>query len=104
MSFAQDEVNWFRWSNNQKKVTLWEDLKNQMSEHFQHIEEGSLGARLKRIKQDGIYAEYLKKFLSYSTPLAEMEESVLMDAFMTGWNWNYRRRLLAVTQSHKKNA
>lgn len=74
-----------------------------MFEHFQHIEEGSLGARLIRIKQDGTYAEYLKKFLNYSTLLVEMEESVLMDAFMTGRNRNYRRRLLAVTQSHWKN-
>ena len=40
--------------------------------------EGSLGARLIRIKQDGTYPDYLKKFLNYSTPLSEMTESVVV--------------------------
>lgn len=46
--------------------------------------EGSLGARLIWIKQDGSYDDYLKKFLDYSASLPEMAKSVLIDAFVTG--------------------
>ncbi|KAL0539505.1 hypothetical protein IC582_023720 [Cucumis melo] len=88
VSFGPDEVNWFRWSNNRKKVKTWEDLKRRMFEHFKSPGEGSLGARLIRIKQDGSYSDYLKKFLEYSAPLPEMAESVLIDAFVTGLETN----------------
>ncbi|TYJ98044.1 retrotransposon protein [Cucumis melo var. makuwa] len=88
VSFGPDEVNWFRWSNNRKKVKTWEDLKRRMFEHFKSPGEGSLGARLIRIKQDGCYSDYLKKFLEYSAPLPEMAESVLIDAFVTGLETN----------------
>ncbi|KAA0041348.1 retrotransposon protein [Cucumis melo var. makuwa] len=66
----------------------WEDLKRRMFKHFKAPEEGSLGARHIRIKQDGLYADYLKKFLEYSAPLPEMAESVLIDAFITGLETN----------------
>lgn len=39
-------------------------------------------ARLIRIKQEGTYIDYLKKFVAYSAPLPNMAESVLIDAFM----------------------
>ncbi|TYK05651.1 Retrotransposable element Tf2 [Cucumis melo var. makuwa] len=88
VSFGPNEVNWFHWSNNRKKVKTWEDLKRRMFEHFKSPGEGSLGARLIRIKQDGCYSDYLKKFLEYSAPLPEMAESVLIDAFVTGLETN----------------
>lgn len=46
VSFAQDEVDSFRWSNNWKKITSWEDLKGRMFEHFKVPREGSLSACL----------------------------------------------------------
>lgn len=49
VSFAQEEINWFCWSNNRKKVTLWDDLMNRRSKHFQPTGERSLWARLIRI-------------------------------------------------------
>ncbi|TYK26802.1 retrotransposon protein [Cucumis melo var. makuwa] len=88
VSFGEDTVNWFRWSNNRKKVMSWEDLKRRMFKHFKAPEEGSLEARHIRIKQDGLYADYLKKFLEYSAPLPEMAESVLIDAFIIGLETN----------------
>ncbi|KAA0054184.1 retrotransposon protein [Cucumis melo var. makuwa] len=88
VGFGSDEVNWFCWSNNRKKVKSWEDLKRRMFEHFKTPGEGSLGARLIRIKQDGGYGDYLKKFLEYSAPLPGMAESVLIDAFITGLETN----------------
>ncbi|KAA0065941.1 retrotransposon protein [Cucumis melo var. makuwa] len=30
VSFGQDEVDWYRWSHNRKKVESWEDLKGRM--------------------------------------------------------------------------
>ncbi|TYK23012.1 Transposon Tf2-6 polyprotein [Cucumis melo var. makuwa] len=50
--------------------------------------EGSLGARLIRIKQDDGYDDCLKKFLKYSAPLPEIAKSVLIDAFITGLETN----------------
>ncbi|KAA0043304.1 Retrotransposable element Tf2 [Cucumis melo var. makuwa] len=88
VSFGLDEVNCFCRSNNRKKVKSWEDLKRRMFEHFKTPGEGSLGARLIRIKQDHRYGDYLKKFLEYSAPLSEMVESVLIDAFITGLETN----------------
>ena len=84
VSFGQDEVDWYRWSNDRKKVKNWEDLKGRMFEFFRDSGQKSLGARLIRIEQDGTYNDYLKKFVNYSTPLPQMAESVLMDAFVTG--------------------
>ncbi|TYK15987.1 retrotransposon protein [Cucumis melo var. makuwa] len=55
VSFAQDEVNWFCWSNNRTKLVSWDDLKQRMFKHFQLTGEGSLEARLIRIQQDGTY-------------------------------------------------
>ncbi|KAA0049975.1 retrotransposon protein [Cucumis melo var. makuwa] len=55
-----------------------------MFKQFKAPDEGSLGARLIRIKQDGSYAKYLKKFLNYYALLPKMEECVLINAFVTG--------------------
>lgn len=52
ISFAQDEINWFHSSNDRKKVTSWEDLKQRMFNHFQPTGKGSIGAWLIRIMQD----------------------------------------------------
>ncbi|TYK14623.1 retrotransposon protein [Cucumis melo var. makuwa] len=84
VSFGQDEVDWYRWSHNRKKVESWEDLKSRMFEFFRDSGQKSLGARLIRIQQDGSYNEYVKKFVTYSAPLPYMAESVLVDAFVTG--------------------
>ncbi|XP_050941642.1 uncharacterized protein LOC127149781 [Cucumis melo] len=78
--FGQDEVDWYKWSNNCTKVESWGDLKERMFEHFRDTGYRSLGARLIRIKQDGSYNDYVKKFVNYWTPLPDMAESVLMDA------------------------
>ncbi|KAL0560711.1 hypothetical protein IC582_001124 [Cucumis melo] len=82
--FGQDEVDWYRWSHNKKKVESWEDLKSRMFEFFRDSGQKSLGARLIRIQQDGSYNEYVKKFVIYSAPLPYMAGSVLVDAFVTG--------------------
>ncbi|TYK23289.1 retrotransposon protein [Cucumis melo var. makuwa] len=66
----------------------WEDLKRRMFKHFKAPDEGSLGAPLIRIKQDGLYADYLKKFLEYSVPLPKMAKSIFIDAFITGLETN----------------
>ncbi|TYK26819.1 putative membrane-bound O-acyltransferase C24H6.01c isoform X5 [Cucumis melo var. makuwa] len=84
VSFGQDEVDWYRWSHNPKKVESWEDLKTRMFEFFRDTGQKSLGARLIWIQQDGSYNEYVKKFVNYSAPLPYMAESVLRDAFLTG--------------------
>ncbi|KAL0540077.1 hypothetical protein IC582_024306 [Cucumis melo] len=83
VSFGQDEVDWYRWSHNQKKVESWEDLKTRMFEFFRDTGQKSLGARLIRIQQEGSYNDYVKKFVNYSAPLPHMAESVLRDAFLT---------------------
>ncbi|TYJ98185.1 retrotransposon protein [Cucumis melo var. makuwa] len=84
VSFGQDEVDWYRWSHNRKKVESWEDLKVRMFKFFRDTGQKSLGARLIRIQQDGSYNDYVKKFVNYSAPLPYMAESVLRDAFLTG--------------------
>ncbi|TYK02434.1 retrotransposon protein [Cucumis melo var. makuwa] len=84
VSFGQDEVDWYRWSHNRKKVESWEDLKSRMFEFFRDSGQKSLGARLIRIQQDGSYNEYVKKLVTYSAPLPYVAESVLVDAFVTG--------------------
>ena len=84
VSFGQDEIDWYRWSNHRKKVEGWEDLKVRMFEFFRDSGQKSLGARLIRIEQDGSYNDYVKKFVQYSAPLPHMAESVLLDAFVTG--------------------
>ncbi|KAL4023262.1 hypothetical protein IC575_017013 [Cucumis melo] len=84
VSFGQDEVDWYRWSHNRKKVESWEDLKSRMFEFFRDSGQKSLGARLIRIQQDGSYNDYVKKFVTYSSPLPYMAESVLVDASVTG--------------------
>ncbi|KAA0061436.1 retrotransposon protein [Cucumis melo var. makuwa] len=84
VSFGQDEVDWYRWSHNRRKVESWEDLKTRMFEFFRDTGQKSLGARLIRIQQEGSYNDYVKKFVNYSAPLTHMAESVLRDAFLTG--------------------
>ncbi|TYJ97218.1 putative RNA polymerase II transcription factor B subunit 1-1 isoform X2 [Cucumis melo var. makuwa] len=84
VSFGQDEVDWYRWSLNRKKIESWEDLKNRMFEFFRDSGQKSLGVRLIRIQQDGSYNDYVKKFMNYSAPLPHMVESVLRDAFLMG--------------------
>ncbi|KAA0067146.1 ty3-gypsy retrotransposon protein [Cucumis melo var. makuwa] len=84
VNFGQDEVDWYCWSHNRKKVESWEDLKGRMFEFFRDSGQKSLGARLIRIQQDGSYNDYVKKFVTYSAPLPYMAESVLVDAFVTG--------------------
>ena len=34
VSFGQDEVIWYRWTHNRKKVESWEDLKGMMFDFF----------------------------------------------------------------------
>ena len=77
VSFGQEEVDWYRWTHNRKKVESWEDLKGRMFDFFKDSGQTSLVARLIRIQQDGSYSEYVKKFVTYSAPLPHMEESVL---------------------------
>lgn len=84
ISFAEDEVNWFWWSHTRSPIKTWEELKRRMFEQFQLTMEGSLGVRLLRIKQDGSYADYVKKFVAYAVLLPKLAESVLIDAFMNG--------------------
>ena len=84
VSFGQDEVDWYRWSHNRKKVESWEDLKGRMFKFFKDTGKKSLVARLIRIQQDGSYNDYVKKFVNYSAPLPHMAESVPRDEFVTG--------------------
>ena len=82
VSFGQEEeVDWYRWSHHRKRVESWEDLKGRMFDFFNDTEQHSLGARLIRIKQEGSYSDFVKKFVTYSAPLPDMAESVLQDAF-----------------------
>ncbi|TYK30161.1 retrotransposon protein [Cucumis melo var. makuwa] len=83
VSFGQDDIDWYRWSHNRKKIESWEDLKSRMFEFFKDSGQKSLGTRLIRIQQDGSYNDYVKKIMNYSTPLSHMAESVLRDAFVT---------------------
>ena len=55
-----------------------------MFDFFNDTGQQSLGARVIRIKQKGSYSDYVKKFVTYSAPLPDMAESVLLDAFFTG--------------------
>ena len=84
VSFGQEEVDWFRWSHHSKRVESWEDLKKRMFDLFNDTGQQSLGARLICIKQEGSYSDYVKKFVTYSAPLPDMAESVLLDTFLTG--------------------
>lgn len=85
VSFGQDEVDWYRWTHNRKRVESWEDLKGRMFEFFKDSGQKSLVARLIQIQQEGSYNDYVKKFVTYSAPLPHMAESVLHDAFLTGF-------------------
>ncbi|KAA0049628.1 retrotransposon protein [Cucumis melo var. makuwa] len=69
VSFAQDEVNWFCWSNNRTKLVSWDDLKQRMFKHFQLTGEGSLEARLIRIQQDA--AKHPSLFSSAAEPQSQ---------------------------------
>ena len=84
VSFGQDEVDWYRWSHNRKKVESWDDLKGRLFDFFKDIGQKSLVARLTRNQQDGSYNDYVKKFVNYLAPLPHMAESVLRDAFLIG--------------------
>ncbi|KAA0033896.1 retrotransposon protein [Cucumis melo var. makuwa] len=68
VSFGSDALNWFRWSNNRKKMMSWEDLKRRMFEHFKAPDEA---------------------------PLPEMSESVLIDAFITGLETNLQAEVIS---------
>ncbi|KAA0047608.1 retrotransposon protein [Cucumis melo var. makuwa] len=46
ISFAPYEVDWFGWSNNRRKVTSWEDLKNRMFKHFLPTEKREFGSKI----------------------------------------------------------
>ena len=46
VSFEQDEVDWYRWSHNKKKVESWEDLKTRMFEFFRDTGQKSWGPDL----------------------------------------------------------
>lgn len=54
-------------------------------------------ARLIGIKQEETYADYVKKFVSYSALLPNMVESVLIDTFMKGLKPDIR---VEVTSRH----
>lgn len=64
--------------------------------------EGSFGARLICIQQDGSYTNYVKKFSNYSGPLPEMTESVLMDAFVTGLEPTLQAEVKAATFNFRR--
>ena len=83
VSFGQDEIDWYRWSNHRKKVEGW-GFEGKNVQFFLDSGHKSLGKRLIRIEQDGSYNDYVKKFVQYSAPLPHMAESVLLDAFVTG--------------------
>ncbi|XP_038893564.1 uncharacterized protein LOC120082453 [Benincasa hispida] len=84
INFGPEEVDWFRWSHNRRPINMWEELKIRMFEYYRPTGEGSLSARLLRIKQEGSYADYVKKFVTYSAPLPDLAEEVLKDAFVNG--------------------
>ncbi|XP_038898276.1 uncharacterized protein LOC120085983 isoform X2 [Benincasa hispida] len=66
-----------------------------MFKYYRPIGEGSLGARLLRIRQEGTYAEYVKKFVTYSTPLPDLAEEVLRDAFVNGLEPTLRAEVIS---------
>ena len=94
ISFGQDEVDWYIWSHNRKKVESWEDSKGRMFEFFKDSGQKSLVARLIRSQQDGSYNDYVKKFLNYSAPLPHMSKSVLRDVFVTGLESNLQAEVI----------
>ncbi|XP_038906781.1 uncharacterized protein LOC120092698 [Benincasa hispida] len=51
---------------------------------YRQTGEGSLGARLLRIRQEGSYSNYVKKFVAYSAHLLDLTEDVLKDTFING--------------------
>ncbi|XP_038891356.1 uncharacterized protein LOC120080793 isoform X1 [Benincasa hispida] len=95
ISFGPDEVDWFRWSHNWRPISTWEELKRRMFEYYRPTGEGSLGARLLRIKQDSSYSDYVKKFVTYSTPLPDLVEDVLKDAFINGLEPTLRAEVIS---------
>ncbi|KAA0066519.1 retrotransposon protein [Cucumis melo var. makuwa] len=103
VSFGQDEVDWYRWSHNRRKIESWEDLKGRMFEFFKDSRQKSLETRLIRLQQDGTYNDYVKKFVNYSAPLPHMAESVLRDAFATGRNLHFKLKSLVDTHKSWRN-
>ena len=66
-----------------------------MFDFFKDSGQTSLVTRLIRIQQDGSYSDYVKKFVTYSTPLPHMVESVLRDAFLTGLEPNLQAEVVS---------
>lgn len=82
VAFSPKVVDWFRWTNNQSSITSWEILKEHLFERYRPTQEGMLLSRLMRI--EGTYAEYLKRFESFSTAILETTKNMLQEAFLNG--------------------
>ncbi|XP_062100900.1 uncharacterized protein LOC133806828 [Humulus lupulus] len=77
-------LNWFRWENQRRLITTWEELKLLLLRRFRPVGEGSVYDRFFVLQQVNSVQEYRRKFEALAASMETMGEAALRAAFLKG--------------------
>ena len=84
VSFEDEALAWYRWTDASTPFMSWEGLKRQLWGRFGSSQSGSLCGRFLSIKQMEIVAEYKRDFEIMSASMASLPDEVLEGTFVKG--------------------
>lgn len=84
LSLKGDALAWYRWSNKQRVLETWEDIKDLFLKKFRSIMGGDLYEQWTSIEQTGTVSDYIRRFIELAASLEGVSEKVAMANFLKG--------------------
>ncbi|KAL4558953.1 hypothetical protein LXL04_031079 [Taraxacum kok-saghyz] len=93
LSLGGDALAWFRWSNKQRVITTWEELKSIFLKRFRSNTGGDLYEQWSALTQTGTVEEYVRRFIELSAPLEGVSEQLALGSFINGLKTHVKNEL-----------
>ncbi|KAL4562401.1 hypothetical protein LXL04_034603 [Taraxacum kok-saghyz] len=97
LSLSGDALAWFRWSDKQRPVATWEQMKTLFIKKFRSTVGGDIYEQWSALEQTGSTTGYIRKFIELAAPLEDVSERVALASFVKGlkatavlWIWPSR--------------
>lgn len=84
LSLSGDALAWFRWSDKQKSLTTWDEVKSLFLQKFRSIRGGNLYEQWASLEQTGTTDDYIRRFIELAAPLEGVSEPVALANFLKG--------------------
>ncbi|KAL4574682.1 hypothetical protein LXL04_021518 [Taraxacum kok-saghyz] len=84
LSLSGEALAWFRWSDKQRPIITWNELKGIFLKKFRPLAGEDLFEQFSALEQTGTTTDYVRKFVELAAPLEGVSEQVALGSFIKG--------------------